>query len=102
MSNKFIKTAALMLAVGALTAFTSMNEIQKGKWENLFDGKTTKGWHTYLKQDVSPQWKAENGELSLTAKGGGDIVTDKEYENFELELEWKIAEGGNSGIFYRA
>ena len=101
MSSKFIKAAALILAVGGLTAFTSMNEIQKGKWQSLFDGKTTKGWHNYLKQDVSPQWKVENGELTLTAKGGGDIVTDNEYENFELEMEWKIAEGGNSGIFYR-
>jgi len=74
---------------------------KKGKWESLFDGKTTKGWHNYLKKDVAAQWKIENGVLTLTGKGGGDIITDKEYENFELELEWKIAEGGNSGIFYR-
>jgi hypothetical protein len=89
------------LAAGLLLAFTHPNAPQKGKWESLFDGKTTKGWHNYLKQDVSPQWKVENGVLTLNGKGGGDIVTDKEYENFELELEWKIAEGGNSGIFYR-
>ncbi len=72
----------------------------KAEWKTLFDGKTTKGWHTYLKQDVSPLWKAENGVLTLTGKGAGDLVTDAEYGDFELELEWKIAEGGNSGIMY--
>jgi hypothetical protein len=73
---------------------------KKAGWKLLFDGKTTKGWHTYLKQDVSPKWKVENGALTLTGGGAGDIVTDEEFGDFELELEWKIAEGGNSGIMY--
>nr|MCU0326081.1 DUF1080 domain-containing protein [Spirosomataceae bacterium] len=42
----------------------------------------------------------EDGAMHLTAKGGGDLVTDVEYESFELELEWKIAEGGNSGVMW--
>jgi hypothetical protein len=42
---------------------------------------------------------SEDGVLTHT-KGGGDIVTDKEYDNFILELDWKISEGGNSGIFF--
>ena len=99
-----MKILFLSVAVGLALAFTPAPQpkaVKKGKWESLFDGKTTKGWHNYLKQDVSSAWKVENGVLTLAGKGGGDIVTDKEYENFELELEWKIAEGGNSGIFYR-
>jgi hypothetical protein len=72
---------------------------EKG-WTSLFDGKTTKGWHNYGKKDISPLWKVENGYLLMSEKGAGDIATDKEYENFELELEWKISEGGNSGVYY--
>lgn len=69
-------------------------------WKSLFDGKTTKGWHNYGKNDISPLWKVEDGALVMSQKGAGDIVTDKEYENYEFELEWKISEGGNSGIYY--
>ena len=77
-------------------------------WELLFNGITTAGWHTYGKDSAGKAWKAEDSALHLDAsvksewqtKGGGDIVTDNEYENFELELEWKISEGGNSGIMF--
>ncbi len=67
----------------------------------LFDGKTTNGWHSYLKSGPGA-WKVVDGVLQLNpaATGQGDLVTDKEYENFDLKLEWKIAEGGNSGIIF--
>lgn len=75
----------------------------KNKWVKLFDGKTTQGWHNYGKTTVGERWKAEDGALHLTpkdaSKTGGDLVTDKEYSNFHLKLEWKISEKGNSGIF---
>jgi len=67
-------------------------------WKLLFDGKTTKGWHTYLKESVEG-WEVKDGEL-ITKGGSGDIVTDEVFENFELELEWRISEKGNSGIIY--
>ncbi|WP_229311159.1 3-keto-disaccharide hydrolase [Larkinella soli] len=75
---------------------------KKAKWMKLFDGKSFTGWHNYLKpnQNVSDKWKIEDGAIVLDGRGGGDLVTDKEYGNFELELEWKISEGGNSGIMY--
>ena len=66
----------------------------------LFDGKTTAGWRNFKAEGVKPQWKVIDGELTLTDKGGGDIITEKQFENFELELEWKISKGGNSGIFF--
>jgi len=76
--------------------------LKKGKWENLFDGKTLAGWHTYLKagQPVADKWTVDDGAIHLVSGGVGDLVTDKEYGNFELEIEWKIAEGGNSGIIF--
>jgi hypothetical protein len=70
-------------------------------WKPLFDGKTLKGWHAYKKQTPPAGWKVEDGMLVRSA-GGGDIVSDEEFGDFELSLEWKISEGGNSGVFYRA
>jgi hypothetical protein len=74
----------------------------------LFDGKTTKGWHTYGKDTAGSAWKAEDGVLHLDAsqkgdwqtKNGGDIVSNEEYENFDFKTEWKISKAGNSGIMF--
>jgi len=77
-------------------------------WELLFDGETTDGWRGY-NQETFPDkgWKVDDGTLVIMgAEGseagtGGDIVATETYDDFILKLEWKIAEGGNSGIFYR-
>ena len=73
-------------------------------WVSLFDGQTTNGWHTYLRDTVSAAWVVENGELrfnpDVPSEERGDIVTNGEYENYELELEWQISSGGNSGIIF--
>ena len=79
-------------------------------WKLLFDGKTTAGWHNFKKKTVGSSWVVSDGALMLDtskkpdgssyAKDGGDIVSDGEYENFELYLEWKITNCGNSGIMY--
>ncbi len=78
-------------------------EKQQG-WVLLFDGKTTKGWHTYLRDTAGSKWQVRNGALiydpSQAASGGGDLVTDQVYENYELRLEWIISKGGNSGIIF--
>ncbi len=78
---------------------------QTGGWQALFDGKTTAGWHTYNRDTVSSNWKVVDGALVMdaAAKGAqnrGDLVTNNEYENYELSLEWRISEGGNSGIIF--
>ena len=69
-------------------------------WAPLFDGKTTTGWHGYGKKDAPAGWRVVGGELTRVGIAG-DLVTSKAYRNFELAIEWKIAAGGNSGIFYR-
>lgn len=82
-------------------------EDKKSNWEMLWDGETTNGWRG-AKLDHFPEkgWVIENGELTVLSTGGGeseaggDIVTDKQYDNFELKLEFKITEGANSGIKY--
>jgi len=92
------------------TAATTDSANKSTEWEYLFDGVSTKGWHTYGQDTIGNAWKVEDSSLHLDAsvkegwqtKAGGDIITDKEYENFDLQLEWKIAEGGNSGIIFYA
>lgn len=79
-------------------------------WKLLFDGKSTKGWHNYGKETVGSSWKIVGDALTLATDekpdggwqvaDGGDLVSDDQYENFELKLEWKIANCGNSGIFF--
>ncbi len=77
------------------------------KWRNLFDGKTTKGWHSYGKPTPGAAWKVEDGTLFLDGVSkkeqqltGGDIVTDESFGNFHLKMEWKISKNGNSGIIF--
>ena len=80
---------------------TALSREQKDGWELLFDGKTTKGWHKYGGDPVGSSWKIADGALYLdTTKNGGDIVTDEEFENFDLRLEWKVARSSNSGIMF--
>ncbi len=70
-------------------------------WKSLFDGQSLRGWHNFKKTGAVAGWKVEDGAL-VCAGGGDDLVTDEDYADFELELEWKIHEGGNSGIFFHA
>jgi Domain of Unknown Function (DUF1080) len=72
-----------------------------GPWAPLFDGRTLSGWHNYdTPGKPVAGWSAENGLLIRTG-AGGDLTTDKQFGNFELELDWKVEKGGNSGVIYR-
>jgi hypothetical protein len=84
-------------AVGVHAGELSQKEKAQG-WVSLFDGKTFNGWRNYNGKGVRPGWNVVDGAMVHT-KQGGDLITEKQYENFELKLEWKISEGGNSGIF---
>ena len=81
---------------------------KKDGWDLLFDGTSTKGWHSYGTSAAGSAWKVDSGALHLDASvkedgkiaGGGDLTTDSSYENFHLKLEWKIDTSGNSGIIF--
>jgi hypothetical protein len=84
---------------------TLTSKEKKDGWVLLFDGQTTNGWHGYNKNTVPSIWKVVNGSIMLDPKArvkgaGGDIVTDREFENFEFSTEWRISEEGNSGIIF--
>jgi len=68
----------------------------------LFDGKSLDHFRGYHKEAIGAGWKVEDGTLYFDGtKGSGDIVTKQEFENFVLKFQWKISEGGNSGVMYR-
>ena len=88
------------LAVLVLTLILASSFGGNKKWIVLFDGTNIDAWRNYKSETVSDKWQIVNNELMLTEKGGGDIMTKETFKNFVLELEWKISEGGNSGIFF--
>lgn len=84
------------------SASHALTDAEKGEgWQLLFDGNSKAGWHSYNKKGNLDDWKVENGALVLNStKKDDDIVTDEEYENFHLMVDWNISEGGNSGIIF--
>ncbi len=72
----------------------------RGGWSLLFDGKTTDGWRNFKSEGISAGWVVEDGILIRKEAGAKDIVTENQYENFELLLEYRISEGGNSGLMF--
>lgn len=83
----------------------TMNEEQEKEWEELFNGNDLEGWKAFNSDSISNQWKAEEGTIAFSPaegerQGTENLVTEEKYENFELSLEWKISEGGNSGIMW--
>lgn len=89
----------ILITAFLLTILLTQSQAQKGQWVSLFDGKTTTGWHSYNKKDIKG-WMAMGGSLMTHGKSG-DIVSDKEYENFDLEFEFKASPKGNSGVLYK-
>ncbi len=74
---------------------------RRGGWKLLFDGVSTAGWRNYQSETIDPGWVAHDGILERTGKRPGDIVTKEQYRFFELALEYRISEAGNSGIMFR-
>jgi hypothetical protein len=103
-----------LLILSAIVAFMSCSEESKNEvkslskkeieqgWELLFDGKSFDKWKSFNGGEVTG-WKIVGNEMHNSGTGsdhGGDIITKKQYENFELYLEWKVAPQSNSGVFF--
>lgn len=80
---------------------TLTDEERAQGWELLFDGISLDGWMGYHGPSALEGWAARNGALERVGRGG-DIATEREFADFELRLEWRVEERGNSGIFIRA
>jgi Domain of Unknown Function (DUF1080) len=70
-------------------------------WTLLFDGTSLAGWRSFVSPEPPGGWKVVDGTL-FRAGAGGDIMTVEQFDDFELRLQWKLAEKGNSGIFFHA
>jgi len=101
----------MLLAVGAVaivavaqsslqSAIHTPQSAMKPSWRVLFDGTSLDAWRGYKGAPVPAGWRIENGTLAKD-KPVADIVSKDEFGDFELEIEWKIGDAGNSGIFYR-
>ena len=71
-------------------------------WQSLLVTEAPLGWRNVGTSTLDPRWRVHDGVLELLAAGGGDIVSEAQFDDFELEWEWQLAPGGNSGVFYRA
>jgi len=89
--------------VGAEASMNALSSEEKADgWALLFDGKTTDGWHNW-NENVISGWLVEDGCLLGQGLGGdigGDIISEKDYDNFHLKWEWKLGDHGNSGVMY--
>lgn len=104
-NNGMVKKAPFSIAHNTLNP----TEIEQG-WKLLFDGKSITEFRNFKKQTIGSAWVIDDNAIHLNATkkpeggwqaiDGGDLITDKAYENFDFKLEWKIGNCGNSGIIF--
>jgi len=106
-SYTLLLLSLLLLAAcaGEQSTVNQLSEKEKAEgWQLLFDGKSMKGWHLYNKGQTPSAWRVQNGELYCQREmfdvEHGDLVSDREYENFDFMFEWRIEAQGNSGVFF--
>ena len=115
MSNHMFLQACLIVSGGVIigatpkektifTAITRSVQRNQKNWIHLFNGTSLKGWRTFQNKP-SDSWLVQEGVLYCKGNQApnqqrADLITEEQFENFELSLEWKIAAGANSGILY--
>lgn len=116
MKSKLLMTvaAASLLYVSSCTSSkdkteeatdsTTLTESNDSEWINLFDGKSLAGWHGFNKTVEVSNWIIQDSALVCLGASksdyGGDLVSDTEFDNFELTWDWKVDKGSNSGVMY--
>ena len=110
MKRCFLSTSTLALILVAAPALFAADDSQinaltdaekAAGWKLLFDGKDLAGWHNFKKEGVRPGWQVKDGALvCVDPHDAGDIVTTDQFDSFELQLDYNISVGGNSGIMF--
>ncbi len=104
-----LSATVLMYCAAPLSLADDINQLTEAEradgWRLLFDGQTTAGWKGYKRDDAPGTWEVQDGSLFMNSEGAdrdrGDLLFAEQFADFHLKLEWRISEGGNSGIFYR-
>jgi hypothetical protein len=112
--NIFQKTTAVLL-LAATTQFASgiavaqgsspenqlTSEEKRAGWKLLFNGKDFKGWHNFKATTIKPGWVVQDGTLKcIDPHNASDLCTEGQFDSFELDIEYNISHGGNSGIMF--
>jgi glucose/arabinose dehydrogenase len=96
--------AALSLVAASVAAEQPPNTLSEAErragWKLLFDGESAEAFRNYRQDGLGDGWQVRDGSLVRAAKGAGDIVSRDQYGAFELQLEYRISPGGNSGIMF--
>lgn len=96
-----VSSTLLLTAAEAPEANTLTASEKAAGWKLLFDGKTLDGWKNFKKEGVRKGWQVKDGALVCAdPSDAGDIVTPEQFTWFELQLEYNISAGGNSGIMF--
>ena len=101
--TSLILSSLLLIPTACFATDNTLTKDEKAEgWQLLFNGQDMSQWRNFKKPDLSDKWVVENGEMKLTGKGGGDILTKASYKNYDLKIDWKISSAGNSGSFIMA
>jgi hypothetical protein len=103
--HALLSLAIATLSLGLITARAADNTLTDAEkaagWKLLFDGKSLNGWSNFKKSTIKPGWKVKDGTLAcVDPHNAGDIVTAEKFGAFELQVDFKMAQGANSGIIY--
>jgi len=106
MRTQIVRILSVVLAslpIDSSSLYGADANAKPGKWQVLFDGKSVDKWRGYkMSSFPDHSWKVQDGAIkTIVGAEGPDIVTREKFDNFELELEWKVSPGANSGIMYR-
>lgn len=103
MITRFVRLSAacVLLATTAVAGRSQGAAKGSGGWTWLFNGTSTDAWRGYQMTTMPPGWTIVDGTLTK-AGTAEDLISKREWADFELEFDWKLAPGGNSGVFYRA
>lgn len=85
------------------TAYNTLTAAEEAEgWQLLFDGQSLDQWRGYQRDTPPGSWQAQDSVLAFAAGDDrGDIMTREQFGDFEFSFEWRISEGGNSGVIYR-
>jgi hypothetical protein len=106
--NKKIISLFIIISYLSISAASAQNTLtakeKQGGWKLLFDGTDLQGWHSYLKEKPSKGWQVKDGTIFINENDKSvdntDLITDEEFENFDLKLEFKTDTCANSGVMF--